>query len=35
LASLRPSRLDLDRWIGFSAICFGTLLCLVVAEIHI
>jgi hypothetical protein len=36
LAGLRPrGRLDLDRCIDFSAICFGTLLYLVVAEIHI
>jgi hypothetical protein len=36
LASLRPGgRLNLDRWIDFSAICFGTLLDLIVGEIHI
>jgi hypothetical protein len=36
LASLRPrGRHHVDRRIGFSAICFGTLLHLVVAEIHI
>ena len=36
LGSPRPhGRLHLDRWIDFSAICFGTLLHLVVAEIHI
>jgi hypothetical protein len=36
LASFRPrGHLDLDRWIDFSAVCFGTLLHLVVAEIHI
>ena len=34
LASFRPrGRLHLDRWIDFSAICFGTLLDLIVAEI--
>jgi hypothetical protein len=36
LASFRPGgRLHLDRRIDFSAICFGTLLHLVVAEMHI
>jgi hypothetical protein len=36
LASLRPyGRLHLDRRIDFSAICCGTLLHLMVAEIHI
>jgi hypothetical protein len=29
-----PGRLHLDRRIDFSAICFGTLLHLGVAEIH-
>jgi hypothetical protein len=34
--SSRPGgRLDLDWWIDFSAICFGTLLDLIVGEIHI
>jgi hypothetical protein len=28
-------RLNLDRWVDFSAICFGMLLHRVVAEIHI
>ena len=36
LASFRPrGRLHLDRRIDFSAICLGTLLHVVVAEIHI
>ena len=36
LASSRPpGGLDLDRWIDFSAICFDTLLRLIIAEIHI
>jgi hypothetical protein len=36
LASFRPrGRLHIDRRIDFSAICFGTLPHLVVAEIHI
>jgi hypothetical protein len=36
LASFRPcGHLDLDRRIDFSAICFGTLLQVIVAEIHI
>jgi hypothetical protein len=36
LASFRPHRpLHLDRRISLSAICFGTLLHLVVTEIHI
>jgi len=36
LASSRPrGRLDWDRCIDFSAICFGTLLDLIVGEIHI
>ena len=36
LASFRPhSRLHLDWWINFSAVCFGMLLHLIVAEIHI
>jgi hypothetical protein len=36
LASFRPrGRLGLDRRIDFSAICFGAVLHLVIAEIHI
>ena len=36
LASFRPrGRLHIDRRIDFSAICFGTLPHIVVAEIHI
>jgi hypothetical protein len=36
LARCRPrGRLDLDRWIDFSAICFGMPLHVIVAEIHI
>jgi hypothetical protein len=36
LASARPrGRLDLDGWIDFAAICLGTVLHLVVGEIHI
>jgi hypothetical protein len=36
LANFRPCRgLHLDRRIDFSAVCFGTLLHLIVAEIHI
>jgi hypothetical protein len=35
-ASFRPrGRLDLDRWIDFSAVCFSTLVHVIVAEIHI
>jgi hypothetical protein len=36
LASARPrGHLDLDRRIDFSAICFDTLLHLVVADLHV
>jgi hypothetical protein len=36
LASVRPhGRLHLDRWIDFSAICFGDLLQVIVAEIYL
>jgi hypothetical protein len=36
LASMRPrGRLHLDRWIDLSAVWFGMLLDVVVAEIHI
>jgi hypothetical protein len=36
LAGLRPrGRLDLDRWVDYASICFGKLLQVVVAEIHI
>jgi hypothetical protein len=36
LVSFRPrGRLDLDGWIDFAAICFGMLLHLGVAEIHV
>jgi hypothetical protein len=36
LASIRPgSRVYLDRWVDCSAICFGTLLHVGVAKIHI
>jgi hypothetical protein len=35
LASGRPGgRLDVDRWVDFSAIRFGMLLDILVAEIH-
>jgi hypothetical protein len=35
LASFRPrGRLDLDRWIDFSAICFSMLVHVIVAENH-
>jgi hypothetical protein len=36
LASSGPSgRLDLDGWVDFAAICFGDLLQVSIAEIHV
>jgi hypothetical protein len=36
LTSWRPRRcLDLERWVDFPAIGFGTLLQVVIAEVHI